>query len=234
MDQMPTPHRPRPRRRSPWRRLRRALGLDRRHGVLRLALLAAGIVAATAALLVALGPDDAGVVAAGSFAPPAVSAGPVHTSGPTPASSLPPIATPTPAPSVSAAPEGVVARRIRIDRLGIDLRIVEGDGIDAPMRKAAHYPGSGWPGGGTNIYLYGHAQEGMFLPLWDARVGDVVVLELVDGSEARYSVTEVLPKVPWNALRYTQPTPDERLSLQTSTSYTATAPRFLVIAEPAP
>jgi LPXTG-site transpeptidase (sortase) family protein len=127
-----------------------------------------------------------------------------------------------------------VARRIRIPRLDIDLQIVEGDGQDAPMRRAAHYPGTGWPGSGTNIYIYGHAQEGMFLALWDAKVGDEVFLDLKDGSTRSYLVTEVKPKVPWNALEYLDPTPTERLTLQTSTSYTPTAPRFIVIAEPAP
>jgi LPXTG-site transpeptidase (sortase) family protein len=125
-----------------------------------------------------------------------------------------------------------VATRIRIARLGIDLPIIEGDGIDAPIDKAAHYPGTGWPGGGTNIYLYGHARAGMFLPLWDARVGDTITLDLAGGGERTYRVVEVLPRVPWNAEQYLAPTPDEILTLQTSTSYYATAPRFIVIAEP--
>lgn len=157
---------------------------------------------------------------------------PTATSTPTP--TLPVLATPTALPSATPSPVGIVARRIRIDRLGIDLQIVEGDGIDAPLRKAAHYPSTGWPDGGSNIYIYGHAQAGMFLALWDARVGDEVVLELVDGTDRRYVVTVVKPKVPWNALEYLAPTPTEQLTLQTSTSYTATAPRFIVIAEPGP
>jgi len=120
-----------------------------------------------------------------------------------------------------------------IERLGIDLPIVEGDGIDAPMDRAAHYPGTAWPDGTTgNIYIYGHAQEGMFLTLWQAEPGDEVVLELVDGTNRTYVVTEVLPEVAWDALEYTEPTPTERLTLQTSTSDTMTAPRFVVIAEP--
>ena len=74
----------------------------------------------------------------------------------------------------------------------------------------------------------------MFLTLWDAKVGDEIVLDLVDGTSRRYLVTQVKPRVKWNALEYLDPTPTERLTLQTSTSYTATAPRFVVIAEPAP
>jgi LPXTG-site transpeptidase (sortase) family protein len=118
--------------------------------------------------------------------------------------------------------------------VGIDLRIVEGDGVDAPLNLAAHYPGSGWPGGGTNIYIYAHAQAGMFLALWDAVVGDDVVLDLVDGTTRTYVVTVVEPKVAWNALQYLAATPTEQLTLQTSTSYAATAPRYIVIAEPVP
>jgi len=118
--------------------------------------------------------------------------------------------------------------------LSIDLPIVEGDGIEAPIGKAAHYPGSAWPGGGSNIYLYGHARTGMFIDLWQARVGDTIELDLVDGTMRTYVVTVVLPKVPWDAMEYLDPTATEQLTLQTSTSYYATAPRFIVIAVPAP
>jgi LPXTG-site transpeptidase (sortase) family protein len=155
-------------------------------------------------------------------------------SRPTPTATLPGIATPTPAPTASTAPEGIVATRIRMPRVGIDLRIVEGDGTDAPLNRAAHYPGTGWPGAGTNIYLYGHARAGMFLELWGAEVGDEIFLDLKDGSSKRYLVTRVLPKVAWNAMEYLGATPTEQLTLQTCTGNTATAPRFIVIAEPAP
>ena len=171
------------------------------------------------------GSSPPGTPATASFTP---------TPRPTPTGTLPGIATPTPAVTASPRPEGIVAKRIRIPRLGIDLSIVEGDGTDAPMRKAAHYPGTGWPDGGTNIYLYGHAQTGMFLALWDAKVGDEVLLDLKDGTARRYIVTQVLPKVPWNAMEYVAPTPTEQLTLQTSTSYHPTSPRFIVIAVPAP
>lgn len=141
----------------------------------------------------------------------------------------------TPTATQGVSPTGAVkAKRIRIERLGITLPIVEGDGIDAPMNKAAHYPSTGWPGGGTNIYIYGHARKGMFITLWDARKGDEVVLDLVDGTQRTYVVTRVLPKVPWDAVEYLDPTPTEQLTLQTSTSYYPTAPRFIVIAVPQP
>ena len=157
--------------------------------------------------------------------------------GGSPEFSLPPIATGSPSagsvPSGSPAP-GIRAKRIRIDRLGIDLPVVEGDGIDAPIGKAAHYPGSAWPGGGSNIYIYGHARVGMFLALWQVAVGDEVVLDLVDGTERTYVVREILPKVAWDAVNYLAATPTEQLTLQTSTSYHPTSPRFVAIAFPKP
>ena len=116
----------------------------------------------------------------------------------------------------------------------IDLPVIEGDGIDAPLHKAAHFPGTAWPDEGSNIYLYGHAQEGMFLRLWDSVVGDEVILTLIDGTARTYRVERVLPKVAWDAVEYLDATPEEQLTLQTSTSNTATAPRFVVIAKPTP
>jgi len=156
----------------------------------------------------------------------------------TPSAGLPnaagsPTASQTP-PAPTESPHAVVANRIVVPRLGIDMRIVEGDGVDAPLGRAAHFPGSSWPGGGSNIYLYGHARDGMFIKLWDAHLGDEVVLTLVDGSQRRYVVSEILPKVTWDDMSVLQPTPTEQLSLQTCTSYQPTAPRFLVIAVPEP
>jgi LPXTG-site transpeptidase (sortase) family protein len=141
----------------------------------------------------------------------------------------------SPAASPSATPavgQGIRANRIVIARLGINLAVVEGDGLDAPIGKAAHYPGSAWPGGGSNIYIYGHARVGMFLPLWQIHIGDTVELDLVDGTSRTYVITKILPKVPYDAVSYLAPTPTEQLTLQTSTSYYPTAPRFVVIAVP--
>jgi LPXTG-site transpeptidase (sortase) family protein len=146
-----------------------------------------------------------------------------------------PLTSGSPGPSVAtASPPGLRASRIQITRLHIDLAIVDGDGIDAPIGKAAHYPGSGWPDGRTNIYIYAHARTGMFLSLWDAVVGDRVDLMLVDGSKRSYVVDKVLPKVPPDAVEYLQPTQVEQLTLQTSTGPNEGDPRFVVIAHPAP
>jgi LPXTG-site transpeptidase (sortase) family protein len=153
-----------------------------------------------------------------------------------PTSSLPavvgsPTASQVP-PTASSSPHPIVANRIVISRLGIDMKIVAGDGLDAPLGKVAHYPGTAWPGGGSNIYLYAHARDGMFITLWNANIGDEIVLTLVDGSQRRYLVWKILPDVRWNDMSVLAPTPTEQLTLQTCTSYQYTAPRFLVIAVP--
>lgn len=151
-----------------------------------------------------------------------------------PAGSASAAAIPSPAAAPASHAPGIRADRIVVPAVGIDLPVIEGDGVDAPLGKAAHYPGTGWPGGGTNVYLYAHARDGMFIGLWDVTVGDEIDLHLVDGTSRPYVVRRVLPKVAWNAIRYLDPTSTEQLTLQTCTSYQETAPRFLVIAVPRP
>lgn len=179
--------------------------------------------------------------AATATASPAVGAASAPAFSDLPLVAVSPIATPVStaaatSPSLSpepSAPSEVRAKRIRIDRVGIDLAIVEGDGVDTPIGKAAHYPGTAWPDGGSNIYLYGHARVGMFIALWKTHVGDTVELDLADGSTRTYVVTKILPKVRWDAMEYLDPTGTEQLTLQTCTSNYPTAPRFIVIAVPA-
>jgi LPXTG-site transpeptidase (sortase) family protein len=141
----------------------------------------------------------------------------------------------TAAPTIAAIPPGY---RVRVPRLGIDLPIAEGvierdiDQQLTPEGYAFHLPGTGIPGEGTNTYLYAHARIGMFLSLWNAQVGDDVTITAPDGSVRRYVVSEVRPRVPPTDVSVAQPTPDERLTLQTSTGPNPTDPRFVVIALP--
>jgi sortase A len=135
-----------------------------------------------------------------------------------------------PPPPVSSTVVSSIAS-VRMPRLGIDLPVVEGDGYDVPEGAAAHYPGTAWPGEGSNTYLYGHAREGTLLELWQVRTGDLVEVDLADGSAAHYEVAEIHPLVAWDALEYLEPTEREILTLQTCLSYAETAPRFVVIAE---
>ena len=219
----------------------RSRGASRRAGVLVASL---AVVALVAGLTIALNGTGEAPRASTSGADESIAAGdlslvPIFESGapvaPSEAGpSVSPIAAELPSGSPSSAGQGTRAVRIRIERLDIDLRIVDGDGIDAPIGKAAHYPGSAWPGAGSNVYIYGHAQEDMFIGLWKAREGDLVELDLADGTTRSYVVGEILPNVQWDGVKYLQATASEQLTLQTSTSYQPTAPRFIVIAHPAP
>jgi LPXTG-site transpeptidase (sortase) family protein len=148
------------------------------------------------------------------------------------ASTRPPSAAAPSAAGPSVTQEAV--DRVRIERLGIDLAIIEGDGIDAPLDSAAHFPGSGWPGDGTNIYLYAHARAGLFGKLPETSIGDRIVVAMADGSEHAYEVARIVPDAPWDAMEYIAATPTEQLTLQTSTSENVTDPRFIVIAYPTP
>ena len=210
--------------------------MSRRSGVLLGGVLVV-LVAALAVLLTSNGgprgstsPGNPSPIAAGLAAPTP----PGAASGLAGATGLPSASIGLPTAGASNAPlaHAVVATRIVIARLGIDLPIVEGDGVDAPLYKVAHYPGTAWPGGGSNIYLYGHARDGMFLSLWNAKLGDQVVLDLANGSQRTYVVSKIMPKVAWDDMALLAPTPHEQLTLQTCTSYEQTAPRFVVIAVP--
>ena len=129
--------------------------------------------------------------------------------------------------------------RVQIPRLGIDLPILEGDvGRDTvqqqtPENYAFHLPGTAIPGTGANAYLYAHARRGMFLSLWDARVGDVVWISTPDGRALKYVVSEVHPRVAPDDVSWTAPSPPDHLTLQTSTGPNPGDPRFVVIAQPA-
>jgi LPXTG-site transpeptidase (sortase) family protein len=193
-------------------------------------------VALAGALLLAAGIAliaGASLPRAGSVAPvalPSVSA--------TPSASAVSSAVPTAQATATAGPipDGY---RVRMPRLGIDLPIAEGDVErdvvvqQTPENFAFHFPGTAIPGTFGNSYIYAHARRGMFLSLWDARVGDQVTITTPGGGELKFVVTEVHPHVPPADTSWIQPSADERLTLQTSTGPNREDPRFVVIAAPA-
>lgn len=188
----------------------------------------------TGLLLVAVGLGLWLGVSAGPAAvsPPPAAPVPSATAAQTPRASAP--ATPDPRQPI---PDGY---RVQIPRLAIDLPIAEGDiarDIDqqrTPEGYAFHLTGTAIPGRGGNAYLYAHARTGMFLTLWNARVGDEIVISTPAGTALRYVVSEVHPAVVPTDVSWAQPTPSERLTLQTSTGPSPGDPRFVVVALPAP
>jgi hypothetical protein len=194
-------------------------------------LLAGALLLAIGLALVASG----GLPRAGSVAPVAL---PSATASATPSATVAASAfagPPTPAPTIGPIPDGY---RVQVPRLGIDLPIAEGD-IErdvvvqqTPENFAFHLPGTAIPGTVGNSYLYAHARRGMFLALWNARIGDQVTITTPAGPELKFVVTEVHPRVPPEDTSWIQPSTDERLTLQTSTGPGRNDPRFVVVAVP--
>lgn len=146
-------------------------------------------------------------------------------------------ASPATADGATYVPVSSLARATRADRVVIprlDIRLPIKQGVIGGTiyeRIAYHYPGTSWPGGDSNTYLYGHARTGTFLKLKYMRVGDIVRLRLTTGAWVKYRVT-LVKKVAWNDGRWTLLTSSERLTLQTCTSYYRTADKIVVVAVP--
>jgi sortase (surface protein transpeptidase) len=174
------------------------------------------------------------VRAAPTASPTAAAAAPTQSPLASAPASASAVASPTPTPT----PPIPVGYRIQMPRLAIDLEIREGDLQrdtvlqQTPEHYAFHLPGTGLPGGGTNSYIYAHARTGMFLSLWNTRVGDIVWISTPDGRALKYVVSEVHPRVPPSEVEWAVPTPPDRLTLQTSTGPNPGDPRFVVVALP--
>jgi LPXTG-site transpeptidase (sortase) family protein len=147
-----------------------------------------------------------------------------------------PIISPEAIPSFSPPPSGPPIARdglhIKIPELKIDLPIVEGDGVNAPLNKAAHDPRTVWPGQGGRSMLYAHARPGMFGNLSQIKVGQHVDIYRNDSVMLRYVVSEAYPRWPSTDLKWLQPVNHEELVLLTCTTYSPNDPRVIVVAKP--
>ena len=149
-----------------------------------------------------------------------------------------------PATSATAAPPapGLEDLRISVPALGIDLPLAPGDVArdvpvgryagDTPERFAFVFPGSAAFAAGGNTYIYAHARVGMFLSLWNAHPGDLVVVYAPGTPSWRltYIVVRIVPRVDPSDTSWLDPAGPERLTLQTSTGPNAGDPRFIVVA----
>ena len=182
------------------------------------------LVIALVAALLALAGWYALVVAPhhGRSAPPRASA-----ATPAPIISVSPIQVAMPAPT--PAPAGL---RVQVPELGIDLPIVEGDGYNAPLYQAAHYPGTAWPGAGGRTVLYAHARDGMFGPLFRGAVGQHIVITGPDGSARRYVIAQYFPSWPVTDLSWLRAGDHEQIVLVTCTTYNYNDPRIIAVGEP--
>lgn len=175
-----------------------------------------------------------------------------------PSASVDATAVPTPTP----LPAETTAVQLMIESLGINVLVKQSpdDATDNfPPRDAAYIlQGSSQPGQNNNSYIFAHAAETLFKPLWNVQVGAEVLIQMSDGSVRRYVVTEVRPNVPCpdpnadpamnppdpplalqlqdscdEGLFWLQPTLYERITLQTSQGFNRNWGEFVVVAEPA-
>ena len=208
-------------------------------------LTAAGVTLLAAGLLHYGGPVQAGP-AGGTPRPSDVAVRPIPTFVPP---SLPAID--GSAPPASAAPSAEpprLATRVVIRELGIDLPIVKQPDPSYPSCNVAMYyqaTGLGQPGSGKSIYLYAHARDGMFGPLYERAIlkrdgGSKTLLGLSvdvytsDDQRFVYTITGVRPNVKADSHFLDGPlaVKAETLWLQTSTGPNASYPKLQVVAKP--
>ena len=212
----------------------------------------------------------------GSSEPPAASLPPISRPTETPAPSPEPTIAPTdsaratptesveptPEPTPTPLPDNVVAEQLEIPSVGINIVVRQSTSAETdsfPPTDAAYIlRSSSQPGRNANSYVFAHALNTLFKPLWNVQIGAEVLVRMSDDSVLRYVVTEVRPNVPCPdpdadpalnppnpplALQihddctegsfWTAGTDHERLTLQTSQGYNRNWGELVVVAKPA-
>jgi hypothetical protein len=128
-----------------------------------------------------------------------------------------------------------VGLRVKMPELGIDLAIIEGNGVVPDYGFADHYPGTMWPGHDGRSLIYAHAQPGMFGPLLEyGAVGQAVEIDEPDGRVLHYTISRFTRNWPATDISILLPTDHEELILYTCTSWTFSDPKVVAFAEPSP
>ena len=169
---------------------------------------------------------------------------------------------PTPSATPSPLPSNVVAEQLQVPSVGINVLVRQStsDATDAfPPSDAAYIlRNSVQPGRNQSSYIFAHALNTLFKPLWNVQIGAEVLVRMSDGTVLRYVVTEVRPNVacpdpnadpalnppnPPPALQIQETCdegrwwlatqPYERLTLQTSQGYNRNWGELVVVARPA-
>ena len=180
---------------------------------------------------------------------------------PTTTSSGEPSATPSATPTPSPLPENVTAAQLEVPSVGINVVVRKSTSEETdnfpPSDAAFILRSASQPGRNTNSYIFAHALNSLFKPLWNVQLGAEVLIRMSDDSVLRYVVTEVRPNVacpdadadpalnPTNpplalqihttcdeAQFWLMPTDYERLTLQTSQGYNRNWGELVIIAEP--
>ena len=182
----------------------------------------------------------------------------------TPSQSGSPGQTPKPTPEPTPIPRDWVAVQIQVESVGINIPVHKcmNPACDSfPAEDSAFIlRESSQPGRGTNTYIFAHATQILFKPLWNVQLGARIKILMSDGAVLRYVVTEIHPNVscpdehPPNpefnpnpadlplalqiardcseGVAWTQPTDHERLTLQTSQGYNRNWGELVIVARP--
>jgi hypothetical protein len=219
------------------------LGHSVRERILPVVLTAAGVTLLAAGLLSYSGNASA--------ADPGASAGASAIASDPSAAPLPTLPPPGASPSIGAVPSvkpnpNRVATRVVIEALGIDLPVVKprGGSNTYPLCNVAMYlvdTRVGQPGAGKATYLYAHARDGMFGPIYDRAIqkqhggpsslkGMIVQVFTNDDLMFEYQVTKVL----LHQLTLDAPlsATTEQLWLQTSEGPKGTPGKTQLVAQP--
>ena len=169
---------------------------------------------------------------------------------------------PTPEPTPTRLPDSVVAEQLEVPSVGINIVVRHSTNAETdsfPPTDAAYIlRSSSQPGRNANSYVFAHALNTLFKPLWNVQIGAEVLIRMSDDSVLSYVVTEVRPNVacpdadadpalnppnPPLALQihddctegayWTAGTDHERLTLQTSQGYNRNWGELVVVAKPA-
>jgi hypothetical protein len=211
---------------------------------------ALGVVLVTAGLMSYADPTTAGAIVDGPPTSEILSPTPTPTPTPTtsPDGSAPASAEPSPTPSPTATPgKRVLATRVVVPALDIDLPVVKGnDGY--PLCNVALYLHSdasaaldlfGQPGEGRATYLYAHARDGMFGPIYELAIqkkqgrkmlGMIVQVYTGDNRLHLYEIREV--RLHQTSLDDAIEATEEQLWLQTSEGPKGTRGKTQLIALP--
>lgn len=228
-----------------------------------------GLVGVVLIIVGSLGPTEPPAASLPPIARPSDTPAPTPTvAEPTPAAtdpgSAPPSASsePTPRPTATPLPDSVLAEQLQVPSVGINIVVKQSTSAETdsfPPTDAAYIlRSSSQPGRNDNSYVFAHALNTLFKPLWNVQIGAEVLVRMSDDSVLRYVVTEVRPNVPCPdpdadpALNPPNPpialqvhddctegafwtawTQYERLTLQTSQGYNRNWGELVVVAKPA-
>ena len=107
--------------------------------------------------------------------------------------------TPAPTPEPTPVPRNWVAVQIQSESVGINVPVHKSTtvGNDSfPEEDSAFILREGsQPGRGTNSYIFAHATQILFKPLWNVQLGARIKILMSDGAVLRYVVTEIHPNV---------------------------------------